>query len=139
LKHESVTASDVEKLKQYVKTCYPDLRKCINEIQKNIIDGELLFDNLIKIKDVFTESLYNIVTQKLVLKARKKVIENEHVFGGDYVELMRSLFNHIDSCNNISSDIKAEQLLIVSEHLYRSAFVADQEINFYSCLISLTK
>lgn len=139
LKQEHVTVSDLEKLKQYVKTCYPDLRKCINEIQKNIIDGELLFDNLIKIKDVFTESLYNIVTQKLVLKARKKVIENEHVFGGDYVELMRSLFNHIDACSNISSDTKAEQLLIVSEHLYRSAFVADQEINFYSCLISLTK
>jgi hypothetical protein len=28
-------------------------------------------------------------------------------------------------------------LLVISEHLYRSSFVVDQEINFYSCIISL--
>ena len=139
LKAENIVIESQDKLKKYVKTCYPDLRKCINEIQKNIIDGELKFDNLIKIKDAFTENLYDIVKQKLVLKARKKVIENEHVFGGDYVELMRSLFNHIDSKKDISVQDKANQLLIVSEYLYRSSFVADQEINFYSCLIALTK
>lgn len=134
---ENIKCSDDEKLKQFIKTCYPDLRKCINELQKNTLDGELILDNLVKVKDVFVSNLYNIITSGLVLKARKKVIENENVFGGDYTELLRSLFNHIDSVK-ISDDLKAQQLIIVSEHIYRSAFVADPEINFYTCLISLS-
>lgn len=140
LQHESIDVSgaDVDRLDQFVKTCYPDLRKCINEIQKNTIKGQVVFDNLIKVKDAFVESLYSIIKNKLVLKARKKVIENESVFNGDYPELLRSLFNYVHDCDDISDQKKAEQLVVVSEHLYRSAFVVDQEINFYSCLITLS-
>ena len=134
----SVPGDDADRLEQFVKTCYPDLRKCINEIQKNTIKGQVVFDNLIKVKDAFVESLYGIIKNKLVLKARKKVIENESVFNGDYPELLRGLFNHIHDCDVIPEQTKAEQLVVVSEHLYRSAFVVDQEINFYSCMITLS-
>ena len=134
---ENVKVTDHERLNQFIKICYPDLRKCINELHKNVVSGELLLDNLVKVKDVFIEKLYSIVTKGLALKARKKVIENEHVFNGDYNELLRSLFNYIDS-SNINSDTKAKHLLVISEHIYRAAFVADLEINFYSCLISLS-
>ena len=82
-------------------------------------------------------SLYEIVKQKLTLKARKKVIENEHVFSGDYPELLRSMFDYIHDSPDISAEVKAENLVIVSEYLYRSAFVVDQEINFYTCMLSL--
>ena len=133
-----VPEPDLPRLEQFVKSSYPDLRKCINEIQKNSVKGELVFDNLIKVKDAFVESLYNIVKNDLVLKARKKVIENETVFNGDYPELMRSLFNYIHDCDTISDQKKAEQFVVISEHLYRSAFVVDQEINFYSCLIAIS-
>ena len=129
---------ETEKLTQFVKSCYPDLRKCINEIQKNCIGGKVVFDNLIKVKDAFVESLYNIVKGGLVIKARKKVIENETVFNGDYPELMRSLFNYIHDQDDIPDQKKAEQLVVISEYLYRSAFVVDQEINFYSCLIAIS-
>jgi len=129
---------DIDRLTKFVKQCYPDLRKCINEIQKNSIEGELCFDNLTRVKDQFVESIYKIVQQKLTLKARKKVIENEHVFNGDYTELLRSLFNHIHDSNE-SDNTKANRMVIVSEHIYRSAFVIDPEINFYTCLLELTR
>ena len=133
----AIPAGETDKIEQFVKTCYPDLRKCINEIQKNTIDGEIVLENLIKVKDVFVDSLYKIITSGLVIKARKKVIENEHVFNGDYTELLRSLFNYIHENNKIDNDVKAEQLIKVSEYIYRSAFVADPEINCYSCLLTL--
>ena len=139
LDKEQVQITDRDRLEQFVHKCYPDLRKCINEIQKNTIDGEVQLDNLIKIKDAFVSSIYKIVCQGLAIKARKKVIESEHVFGGDYTELLRSLFNHIHEIENIDQHIKAEQLLVVSEHIYRAAFVMDPEINFYSCMLSLNK
>lgn len=128
---------DLNKFKDFVKSCYPDLRKCINEVQKNTIDGRIVFDNLVKVKDAFVENLYNIVDKGLAIKARKKVIENETVFNGDYTELLRSLFNYVHENNNISDEQKAKELIVISEHIYRSAFVVDPEINFYSCLLSL--
>ena len=133
----SIPAGEIDKIEQFVKTCHPDLRKCINEIQKNVIDGEIVLENLVKVKDAFVDSLYKIITTGLVIKARKKVIENEHVFNGDYTELLRSLFNYIHENNKIDNDVKAEQLIKVSEYIYRSAFVADPEINCYSCLLTL--
>lgn len=139
LSTEGVELTDKDKLHKFVKTCYPDLRKCINEIQKNIIDGKLQLDNLIKVKDAFVEALYKITTQGLSLKARKKVIENEHVFGGDYTELLRAMFNYIHDEESINDITKAEQLVMVSEHMYRAAFVMDPEINFYTCLLNLAK
>lgn len=127
---------DTNRLEHFVKMCYPDLRKCINEIQKNVIEGHVVFDNLIKIKDAFVEQIYKIAAEGLAIKARKKVIENEHVFGGDYTELLRSLFNYIHDVD-IDAERKTVQLVHVAEHLYRSAFVVDPEINFYSCLLGM--
>jgi DNA polymerase III delta prime subunit len=138
LELEQIEVSEFEKLHTYVKTCLPDLRRCINEIQKNTHQGKLFLNELVKVKDAFVESLYNITRQGLAIKARKKVIENEHVFGGDYNELLRSLFNYVDEAPGVNDLKKSEHMLIVSEHIYRSAFVADPEINFYSCLLTLS-
>lgn len=136
LSEEGVSVSDPEKLKQFVHTCYPDLRKCINEIQKNVINDNLVLDNLVKVKDAFISNVYEITTKGLAIKARKKIIENEHVFNSDYTELLRSLFNHIYESDTPKAK-KTEHLVTVSEHLYRSAFVIDPEINFFSCLLAL--
>jgi replication factor C small subunit len=137
IEREDVKVEDIQRLEIFVNACYPDFRKCINEIQKNTIDGVLILDNLTKVRDVFVENIYKIILQGLALKARKKIIENEHVFGSDYNELLRSLFNHVDG-SKLSDDLKSRHLMIISEHIYRSAFVADLEINFYSCIINLS-
>lgn len=131
-----ISDDDTDKLREFVRVCYPDLRKCINEIQKNVIDGQIAFDNLVRVKDAFVESVYKIVLQGLAIKARKKIIENEHVFSSDYTEMLRALFNHIYE-SDTPQDKKTEHLVVVSEHLYRAAFVVDPEINFYSCLLAL--
>lgn len=137
LECEKIEVPDMQRLEIFINACYPDFRKCINEIQKNTLDGVLILDNLTKVRDVFVENIYKIVLQGLALKARKKIIENEHVFGGDYNELLRSLFNHVDG-SKLGDEIKAKHLMIISEHMYRSAFVADLEINFYGCIINLS-
>ena len=136
LNQQGVDHGDDERLGEFVRACYPDLRKCINEIQKNVVGTEVKFDNMIRVKDAFVSGIYEIVKTGLAIKARKRVIENEHVFGGDYTELLRSLFDHIHD-HKMNEQTKAEHLVVVAEHLYRSAFVVDPEINFYSCLLSL--
>lgn len=117
------------------KKHYPDLRKAINELQKSVRNNVFKVVSSNK-QEAFVANIYKLVCAKKTLKMRKLVIENESRFNGDYQELLRQLFNHLHDVK-INDDIKRKQLLVVAEHIYRSAFVADQEINFYSCLLAL--
>ena len=135
LKEESIkhTPDDLKKLKCY----YPDLRKAINELQKQSSTGTLsLHDD--HTNDVFASNLIKLLQAGQSLKIRKNVIESEHVFAGDYISLLRSLFNAIDG-SSLPDIQKKECLLVTGEYIYRTAFVADQEINFYTCTLALAK
>ena len=82
------------------------------------------------------EILDKTVNKEDLTSIRKFVIESEQTFGNDYPKLMKDLFNAVYK-SSIPEDKKRLALLQVSEYLYRSALVMDQEINFFSCLIAL--
>ena len=134
---ENVELSDVDRVdvKTLCRSYYPDLRRAINEIQLRVVDGKLTHKNINNVDD-FVNNIYKLVSSGKTLKLRKLIIENESKFNGDYQSLLKTLFDHVHDVD-IDSDTKRKQLIIVAEHRYRSAFVADQEINFFSCLLSL--
>ena len=136
LKLENVKVSDEQKKKFVilVKRCFPDLRKTINEIQKSVVDGELCIgDNGSDselLKTVF-EAL-----KKDSITARKYLIENEDRFQGDYDALLGNLLDHI--YEQPVDDMRKKQIIaVIADHLYKSAFVVDKEINAFACLISI--
>jgi DNA polymerase III delta prime subunit len=137
LKHEGIDIPNDQKVKfiEFIKANYPDLRKCINELQKYSLTGKL---NLIDVKnDETLKLIYTEVKNKNIISLRKALIENEHMFNADYVSLLRNLFNYIDR-EETDVEIKRNSLITVAEHIYRSSFVVDQEINCYTCLIQLS-
>ena len=138
LESESVIIDPKDKkvLKQFAKNNYPDLRKAINEIQKACTSGELELPD--QQASAFVNQIFKLVQSKAVLKMRKSVIESEEKFNSDYPKLLKDIFNHIESVK-LDDMKKKESLLIIADHLYRSPFVADQEINFFSCMIAVEK
>jgi DNA polymerase III delta prime subunit len=136
LKNENVKIENGQKSKlvELVKKHYPDVRLCINELQKFSVSGELKIlefnsNNLLGL-------LYKEIKNKNINSLRKTLIENEQIFNSDYVSLLKNLFNYVDE-NEKDLDFKKKSLIIIAEHLYRSAFVVDQEINSFACLILL--
>jgi hypothetical protein len=132
----SVTDEQWDVLNKFIKNTYPDFRKIINEVQK------YCRDNTLKIKstdncETFAKNIIELIDKGAVLKLRKHIIENEDKFNGDYPALLRSLFDALDKVK-MPEEKKKMRLVIIAEALYRSAFVADQEINCYSCLIQLS-
>jgi len=131
-----IEQSDKTKLIDFIKSFYPDLRKCINELQKHS------YNNKLKIIDTKNEDvlqlIFSEIKKKNITTLRKALIESETQFNSDYVILMRNLFNFIDKAE---SDInkKKNYLLTLSEYIYRSSFVVDQEINCYTCFIALSE
>ena len=135
LNKENVTF-DKAQVETITEQYYPDLRIAINEIQKNSRQGTLQTtsnkQNIALVKGI----LINVVSKKDCTIIRRHVIENEEVFNGDYVGLMRQLFNFINDFE-FDEKNKRKMLVTIAEHLYKSAFVMDQEINFYACLLAM--
>jgi len=140
LKEEGIEVSDDQNnvLLKFVKSNYPDLRRIVNEVQKFCINGKLKILNTSNC-DELIKQIWLLTSNGHILKARKYIIENEEKFGSDYQRLLKALFDFIDNNKNINDDKKKMYLVIIAESLYRSAFVADQEINCYSCLIQITQ
>jgi len=136
LKSEKVEIPEDQKAKllEFIKSKYPDLRMCINELQKYSSSGALQLQDTKN--DKVLELIFNEIKKKNIGQLRKGLIENESAFNNDYVSLMRNLFNFIDS-NETNLDFKKHYLLTLSEYIYRSSFVVDNEINCYSCLLAL--
>ena len=136
LQQENVTVSDEQKKKFgiLVKRTFPDLRKTINELQKSVVDGELLIDS-----SGSDSELLAAVTEGLKedsLKVRKFLIENEDRFQGDYDTLLANLLDYLYE-QPIDEFKKKQMITIIADHLYKSAFVVDKEINAFACIVAL--
>ena len=119
-----------------VKRYFPDLRKTINELQKSVIDGELCIDSNGSDSELLQKIFEGI--QKNSLGVRKYLIENEDRFQGDYDTLLANFLDYLYD-QNIADMKKKEMIAIIADHLYKSAFVVDKEINAFACFISLEK
>ena len=136
LKQENVTVSDEQKIKfgQLVKRTFPDLRKTINELQKSVVDGELFIDS-----SGSDSELLKAVTEGLKedsIKVRKLLIESEDRFQGDYDTLLANLLDYLYE-QPIDEFKKKQMITIIADHLYKSAFVVDKEINAFACIVAL--
>ena len=133
----SVDDDQSELLEGFIKNNYPDLRRIINEVQKYTVSGKLKISDTTNCDDL-VKKLLALTLSGHVLKVRKYAIEREETFNGDYVMILRRVFDYIDR-SKLPESKKGMALVAVAEAMYRSAFVVDQEINFYSCMIQLSE
>ena len=126
-----------EQMRRIEKNNNPDLRRIINEVQKYTVSGTLKISDTTTC-DTLVKKIIALTLSGHVLKVRKYVIENEDTFNGDYIMLLRRIFDYIDR-SKLRDTQKGMALVAVAEAMYRSAFVVDQEINFYSCMIQLSE
>ena len=139
LKQEGIEIDDAQKKKfvELVKANFPDLRKTINEIQKNCISGTLSI-NSVSVDNTLLRAIFSAIEQKDTISLRKHLIENENTFYGDYDNLMRDYLNYLYD-QPVQDAKKKEMIAVIADHLYKSAFVLDKEINCFACWINLER
>lgn len=133
-----IESDQVERIKEVIRYHYPDLRRIINYIQRSVINGKLSIKDTINNEGFAQEILDKLVNKDDLMSIRKFVIESEQTFGNDYPKLLKDLFNAVYK-SDWNESKKRLALLQVSESLYRSSLVMDQEINFFSCIIALSQ
>ena len=137
LKEEGIetTLKDKQNVVVLVKQYFPDLRKCINELDKSCIDGILDIKSKTDNNPVL-ETIWTNLQNNNSLKTRKYLIQNDGIFNSDWDQLLVDLLNYIYAIKLDDSKKKA-MILTIADHLDRASRVNDKEINFFACLLNL--
>ena len=139
LQQENISISEDQK-KEFVllvKRHFPDLRKTINELQKSVVDSELHITNTSS-DEAILRGIFEKVTTGKTLELRQHLIENEDRFQGDYDTLMANFLDYLYD-QQLDDFKKKEMIAVIADHLYKSSFVVDKEINAFACWINLEK
>ena len=117
---------------QLVVRYFPDFRRVLNELQNNAVGGNIDASILNASSNENYNELMKFLKEKDFTKMRKWVAEN---IDNDHVGLYRQVYDSLFS--NIKKQSVPDAVLIIADYSYKSAFVADQEINMVACLTEL--
>jgi replication factor C small subunit len=126
---------DLDTLDTFVKATYPDLRKCINMVQMNSMNGALhtpekgdsgAADYRIEMVDLFKQGKFRDARKLLCSQARPEEME----------DIYRWMYNNISLFGD-SEKSQDKAVLIIKEGLVDHTICADSEINLSATLIKL--
>lgn len=126
---------DLDTLDTYVKATYPDLRKCINMVQMNSIEGALKApsqgdqgssDYKIQMVELFKAGKINQARKLVCGQARPEEME----------EIYRWLYDNVILFGSEEAQEKA--ILIIKQGLVDHTLVSDPEINLAATMIRLS-
>lgn len=135
LKTEKVKVN-LRTLTTYVDMAYPDMRKAIQLIQNNSLDGILQEPSEI---DPSTEVNLKVVE---LMEANKYSSIREAISGNmsddDWEQLYTFLYTYLHEIGKFSDEKKWKVgIIILAEHLYKHSLVADPEINAVAMFLRL--
>lgn len=119
----------------YVKSTYPDLRKCIGMVQQNVVDGNLQEPSSGEGGESDWVLEYVALFQLgKVADARKMIVEKARP--EEYESVFRKLYENLDWFGE-DTKTKGRALLCIRDGLVNHALVADPEINLSATLLEL--
>lgn len=131
LNEEGVSYDD-KVLVQLIMRHFPDFRRIINELQRYSVAGTIDTGILSKIGEVDVKELMSHMKTKDFANVRKWVVHN---LDNDPTQIFRKIYDGLSSY--LTPQTIPVVILIIAEYQYKSAFVADAEINMTACLVQI--
>ena len=131
LKEQNVSYED-KVLVELITKHFPDFRKLINELQRYSVSGAIDAGILVNVSDENLKTLVSHLKNKEFSDMRKWVVNN---LDNDPVKIFRKIYDTLYT--NLEPSTIPHAVLIIADYQYKSAFVADQEINLVACLTEL--
>jgi DNA polymerase III delta prime subunit len=126
---------DLDTLDTFVRAAYPDMRKCINTLQMNSLEGKLTLhteeeadgrDYKIEMTEMFKAGKIAEARKLVCSKVRPEEIE----------DIFRWMYDNIEFFGD--SEQQEMAILVIREGLVNHALVADPEINLAATMIKLS-
>lgn len=128
---------DLDTLDTYVQAAYPDLRKCINLVQQNVVDQALQkphasdaaknSDWMLTAIELFKEGNYQRARQTICEQARPE----------EYDDVFRFMYRNLTLWGR--SQLQQDQaIVIIRDGMAKASLCADPEINLSATIVELT-
>lgn len=132
LEKEEVEVDDVDLIMDHIDTFYPDVRKIINSLQESSATGELVGvishteeeGDIDEWKEVWTNKPTK--SKLLDLAATMNITSPDAVYD--------IMFDHV---SKLPENLHDQALVAISEHIYRSSFVANQNMCLAACVVKV--
>ena len=111
---------------------FPDWRRVLNELQRYSVSGIIDAGILVDIAEVNIKELMQSMKHKEFTNVRKWVVNN---LDNDPVRLFRRIYDSL--YDYVEGSSIPHVVVILGEYQYKTAFVADQEINMLACLTEI--
>ena len=131
LKEQNIDYED-KVLVELITKHFPDFRKLINELQRYSVSGAIDAGILVNVSDENLKTLVTHLKNKEFSDMRKWVVNN---LDNDPVKIFRKIYDTL--YQSLEPSTIPHAVLIIADYQYKSAFVADQEINLVACLTEL--
>ena len=132
---EGVTPN-LDILDTYVKGSYPDLRKCINMVQMNSVDGKLVKPQKSDTGDAdYKLEMVELFKKGEISKARKLVCSQARP--EEIEDVYKWLYDNVDLFGDEEKQESA--ILIIKQGLVDHTLVSDPEINLAATMIRLAR
>ena len=117
---------------EVIQKFFPDFRRTLNELQRYASTGGIDTGILATLGDAKIDTLVDSMRDKKFNDVKAWVQQN---LDSDPASIMRNLYDNLTSVMDGPSTAAA--VLIIADYQYKSAFVADQEVNLLACLTQL--
>jgi len=134
LKNEKVDAT-VDDIVTIVNGGYPDIRRVINSIQRQVVNGKLVIDEGMAIQNDYKNQVLDILKtqdKKNSFKNIRQVLADSKIT--DFSDLFRLLFDTVDDWGR---GHVAECILTLSQYQQSDAIVVDKEINIMAMFVEV--
>jgi len=131
LEKENVTYNE-KVVADVIGKFFPDWRRCLNELQRYSATGSIDAGILVNLSDTSIKELVSFIKDKDFKSCREWVVHN---LDNDPHRIYRRIYDTLSG--NVPDSAIPHCVLILGDYSYKSAFVADQEINLLACLTEM--
>ena len=111
---------------------FPDWRRVLNELQRYSASGQIDAGMLTNLQEVNINELMQALKKKEFTVVREWIVHN---LNDDPSRIIRNIYDNL--YDNVDASTIPHAVVILAEYSYKSAFVADHEINMLACLTEI--
>ena len=124
--------SEPKAVAELINKFFPDWRRCLNELQRYSSSGQIDAGILVNLSSENIKELVGFMKAKEFTNVRKWIVNN---LDNDPSRIFRTIYNSL--YDNLDHSTIPHAVVIIADYQYKSAFVADQEINMLACMTEL--
>ena len=123
---------DQKAVAELLNKYFPDWRRILNELQRYSASGQIDAGILVNLSEVNINELMEALKRQEFTNVRKWIVNN---LDNDPVRIYRRIYDSL--YDYIDKSTIPHAVVILAEYSYKSAFVADQEINLLACFTEI--